>query len=192
LRAGCTPVSKVIELLSKSQIGQFGQLAPISDNRRLRQETFMLEVPPRFRNRLGQLIDLPVVTASRFKSEFGTVFEQAAVGGAVAITKHDTPKAVLLSFDEFQALVAARSPRLDTLGDEFDALLARMQTPAARQGLNDAFDASPDELGRAAVAAAQPIVDAVVASPRPAAPATRPESRHLAGVARPPRRAKAA
>jgi prevent-host-death family protein len=186
------PESKFIEPPSKTQIGQFGPLAPISDNRRQRQETFMLEVPPRFRNRLGQLIDLPVVTASRFKSEFGTVFEQAAVGGAVAITKHDMPKAVLLSFDEFQALVAARSPRLDALGDEFDALLARMQTPAARQGLSDAFDASPDELGRAAVVAALPVVDATAASPGPEVPAIRTESRLVASVARPPRRAKAA
>jgi prevent-host-death family protein len=166
--------------------------SPISDNRRLRLETFMLEVPPRFRNRLGQLIDMPVVTASRFKSEFGTVFEQAAVGGAVAITKHDTPKAVLLSFEEFQALVATRSQRLDTLGDEFDALLARMQTPAARQGLADAFDASPAELGRAAVVAALPVVSATPASTLPLGPATGAPARHAAPIARPPRRAKAA
>ena len=51
-----------------------------------------------FRNRQGELVDLPTVTASRFKNEFGAIFELAALGGAIAITKHDQPKAVLLSY----------------------------------------------------------------------------------------------
>ena len=62
--------------------------------------------PVPFRNRDGKLVDVPVVTASRLKNEFGTVFEQAAVDGAVVITKHDTPRAVLLSYAEFEALTA--------------------------------------------------------------------------------------
>ncbi len=94
--------------------------------------------------------------ATRFKNEFGAIFEQAALGGAVAITKHNTPKAVLLSYAEFEALTQASSPVLDELDDEFDALLAGMQTAETRAGLAAAFDASPDELGRAAVKAARP------------------------------------
>ena len=62
----------------------------------------------------------PMVTASRLKNEFGTVFEQAAVGGAVVITKHDTPRAVLLSYAEFEALTASATPALDDLGERFD------------------------------------------------------------------------
>ncbi len=42
----------------------------------------------------------------------------------------------------------------DTLTADHDALLDRMQTPEARMGMRRAFDASPEELGRAAVAAA--------------------------------------
>jgi len=38
---------------------------------------------------------------------------------------------------------------------DFDALLAGMQTPKARAGMKAAFDATPRELGRAAVAAAR-------------------------------------
>jgi hypothetical protein len=38
---------------------------------------------------------------------------------------------------------------------QFDALLARMQTPGARAGMKMAFDASPKQLGKAAVAAAR-------------------------------------
>jgi len=109
-----------------------------------------------FRNRDGDLVDVPTVAATRFKNEFGAIFEQAALVGAVAITKHNTPKAVLLSYAEFEALTRASSPVLDELEDEFDALLAGMQTPAAKTGMSAAFDASPDELGRAAVKAARP------------------------------------
>lgn len=107
-----------------------------------------------FRNRDGDLVDLPTVPATRFKNEFGAVFEQAAMTGAVAITKHNTPKAVLLSVAEFEALTRSSSPVLDELDHEFDALLARMQTPEAKAGVAQAFDASPEELGEAAVKAA--------------------------------------
>jgi prevent-host-death family protein len=109
-----------------------------------------------FRNRAGELVDVPTVAATRFKNEFGAVFEQAALTGAVAITKHNTPKAVLLSYAEFEALTRPESPALDELTDEFDALLDRMQTPRAKSGVAAAFDASPEELGRAAVKAARP------------------------------------
>lgn len=109
-----------------------------------------------FRNRDGELVDVPSVPATRFKNEFGAVFEQATLTGAVAITKHNTPKAVLLSYAEFEALTRAGSPVLDELTDEFDALLDRMQTPKAKAGVAAAFEASPSELGRAAVKAARP------------------------------------
>ena len=44
-----------------------------------------------FRNRLGELVDIGSVPATRFKNEFGTVFEQALRAGAVAITKMTLP-----------------------------------------------------------------------------------------------------
>jgi antitoxin Phd len=109
-----------------------------------------------FRNSDGDLVDVPSVPATRFKNEFGAIFEQAALGGAVAITKHNTPKAVLLSYAEFEALTRASSPVLDELTDEFDALLERMQAPRSKAGMAAAFDATPEELGRAAVKAARP------------------------------------
>jgi prevent-host-death family protein len=109
-----------------------------------------------FRNSDGELVDVPTVAATRFKNEFGAIFEQAVLDGAVAITKHNTPRAVLLSYNEFEALIRASSPVLDELTDEFDALLDRMQTARAKAGTATAFDASPEELGRAAVKAARP------------------------------------
>jgi prevent-host-death family protein len=108
-----------------------------------------------FRNSHGELVDVPAVAATRLKNEFATVLEQAVRGGAVAITRHDTPKAVLVSYDEFQALVKDRTPSLNDLSAEYDGLLARMQTPKSRRGMHAAFNAAPVELGRAAVKAAR-------------------------------------
>lgn len=108
-----------------------------------------------FRNSHGELVELPAVAATQLKNEFGAVLEQAVRGGAIAITRHDTPKAVLISYEEFQALVKDRAPSLNDLSAEYDVLLSRMQTPAARKGMADAFNAAPAELGRAAVKAAR-------------------------------------
>lgn len=108
-----------------------------------------------FRNRDGKLIDVPSVTASRLKNEFGSVFDEAAVSGAVVITKHNIPRAVLLSYAEFEALAATTAPALDDLSERFDKLLATMQTPKAKAGVAAAFDATPEELGAAAVKAAR-------------------------------------
>jgi prevent-host-death family protein len=108
-----------------------------------------------FRNSRGNLVDIPSVAATRVKNEFGAILEKATHEGAVAITRHNTPKAVLLSYDEFQSLVKARSQTLDDLGSQFDALLARMQTSKARRGMKAAFNASSSRLGSAAVRAAR-------------------------------------
>ena len=108
-----------------------------------------------YRNREGNLIDVPTVTASELKNAFGTVFERTLAGGAVAITKHAQTKAVLLSYAEFEALTKARTASLDDLGKQFDdAMLARMQTPKAKKAMAAAFSATPAKLGGAAIRAA--------------------------------------
>jgi hypothetical protein len=60
-----------------------------------------------------------------------------------------------MAVDEFNSLVGAREDQLQTLSDEFDVFLSKMQTSKARQGMKDAFDASPAELGQAALMAAR-------------------------------------
>ena len=108
-----------------------------------------------FRNKLGELVDIQSVPATRLKNEFGSILDQAVRGGPVAITKHDAPRAILISVEEFEALVAERTHSLEELGAQFDNLLARMQTPKAKKGMDAAFNASPKSLGRAAVKAAR-------------------------------------
>ncbi|HEY2972493.1 MAG TPA: type II toxin-antitoxin system prevent-host-death family antitoxin [Pyrinomonadaceae bacterium] len=94
-------------------------------------------------------------TATEAKNEFGRVLEQAIHGTTVVITKHDSPRAVLISMDQFEALAQAPQLKLNTLSEQFDTLLARMQLPAARRGMAAAFNASPKQLGKAAVGAAR-------------------------------------
>ena len=108
-----------------------------------------------FRNSRGSLVDIPAVAATEVRNEFLAILDKACHGGAVAITSHNTTKAVLLSYDEFVSLVKARSHPLDDLGAEFDALMVRLQTPKARRGSKAAFNASSEELGRAAVNSAR-------------------------------------
>lgn len=48
----------------------------------------------------------------------------------------------------------------DRLTAEFDEMLERMQAPGAREAMDRAFHATPEELGKAAVAAARKRKDA--------------------------------
>ena len=111
--------------------------------------------PAGFKNRRGEQIATTSVTATTAKKEFGRVLETVLQGGLVLITKHDAPKAVLISVDEFNALSRASQPTLDTLSEQFDAMLDRMQEPKARSRMQAAFSAPSKQLGKAAVAAAR-------------------------------------
>jgi antitoxin Phd len=95
------------------------------------------------------------MTATDAKNEFGRALDAVLQGGAVVITRHDAPKAVLISFQEYNALKGAGAAQLDRLTGAFDALLADMQRPTSRAAMKAAFGASPKRLGRAAAAAAR-------------------------------------
>jgi antitoxin Phd len=105
-----------------------------------------------YRNGLGELADIPMVAANRVKNEFAAILDQASSGGAVAITWRNSPKAVLVSYAEFESLIKAQTLALDDLSQEFDGLLARMQVPKAKRAIANAFSTSWAELGRVAVA----------------------------------------
>ena len=106
------------------------------------------------RNHRGEHIPVAEFSATEAKNSFGRVLDTASSQGMVTITKRDRPTAVVLSLDAYQALLEAQVQPLDTLSHEFDALLLRMQSSSVRDALMDAFDASPQEMGQAAVAAA--------------------------------------
>jgi antitoxin Phd len=113
--------------------------------------------PLSYRNRRGDQVEVASVTATEAKNEFGVVLRKAQQHGAIAITKHDAPEAVVLSMDEFLALTQMHAPerKLNLLREEFDAQFAAMQTPEAAAAAKRAFAASPRQLGEAAVALAR-------------------------------------
>ncbi len=99
---------------------------------------------------------LPSSPASKLKNAFKPVFQQVLKDGAVSITRNRRREAVVLSvelYDQIVAELACRDP-LDVLRKDYDARFAAMQTDEARKALQGAFDASPEELGKAAIAQA--------------------------------------
>jgi antitoxin Phd len=103
----------------------------------------------------AELEATPRYTATRAKNEFGHILETALRGGTVVITKHNSPKAVLISIDGFRKLTRSLETQLNLLEEEFDSLYAGMQTPKARRAARALFKASPVALGKAAVKAAR-------------------------------------
>jgi antitoxin Phd len=95
------------------------------------------------------------VTATEAKNEFGRVLERVIRGEKVFITRHDRPQAVLISVEDYDALASSGKSSLNTLTEEFDSLLARMQRPGQRTRMRAAFAATPKQLGAAAVKAAR-------------------------------------
>lgn len=94
--------------------------------------------------------DPVTVTATEAQNEFGRVFEHAIRDEVVVITRHHVARAVLLSVERYRDLVSAESTMLDTLTDEFDAMLERMQTPAVRAATQRGFNSTPKAMGEAA------------------------------------------
>jgi antitoxin Phd len=92
------------------------------------------------------------VPATDAKNEFGSILETAVQDGAVIITKHEVPKAILISVERARALLAKHEPDLQALSREFDDLVARMRTPKARAAARGLFTATPERLAEAAVA----------------------------------------
>jgi len=99
--------------------------------------------------------ELPTITATELKNATADVFEQVATKQAVAITRHEKPRAVLLSVEQYEALTGQRPDWLEQLHEEYRGMLDRMQGPEQRAASERAFNATPQELGEAAVRAAQ-------------------------------------
>ncbi|HVY61392.1 MAG TPA: type II toxin-antitoxin system Phd/YefM family antitoxin [Planctomycetota bacterium] len=100
------------------------------------------------KTQLGPGVSFP---ASVAKNQFGQVLDAALERGEVVITKHDEPKAVLMSMEAYRALKGPVSPALEELREEWDLIVERMQAPSARAARDALFQATPEELGRHAV-----------------------------------------
>ena len=103
-----------------------------------------------------RVAEMPTITATELKNTTADVFEQVAARRAVAITRHDKPRAVLLSVEQYEALTGQQNPEwLEKLHEEYRGMLDRMQGPEQRAAAEKLFKATPEELGEAALWAAQ-------------------------------------
>ena len=104
----------------------------------------------RVRNSRGELVDAKAVSASDAKN-VGRILEYVSRDGGVTITRRNEPLAVVIPVETYARLAATEQPSLDTLTDEFDALLDRMQQPGMAGAMQRAFQMSAEELGQVAV-----------------------------------------
>lgn len=122
-------------------------------------EMYNLDVMNKYRTHdsrvSARVQELPTVTATELKNSTADVMEQVAVRRAVAITRHDKPRAVLLSIEEYEALTRQEPAYMAGLMEKYRGMLDRMQRPEERAAAERAFNATPEELGAAAVWAAQ-------------------------------------
>jgi antitoxin Phd len=90
------------------------------------------------------------VRATRAKREFHTILEQAINSGTFAIRSEDTYRHGFAPGEKRKSSKPTH-PRSRSGWASANDLLARMQDPESKHGIQAAFDASPEELGRAAV-----------------------------------------
>ncbi len=105
------------------------------------------------RDRRGQVA--LSVTAAELKNRTGAVLIGTLSHGTVAITRHGEIHAVLVSFDEYQALLKHAPAPAKALEKEFTQLLAKMRTKRSLRGALSLFRVAPEELGHAAHQAAR-------------------------------------
>jgi antitoxin Phd len=94
-------------------------------------------------------------TITEFKKRAREVIDGVAEHKAVAILRHKMPDAVLISAGDYVEFMKLRRERLNFLTERYDEMVSRMQTPQAIAGVDSLFNATSEELGQAAVAAAK-------------------------------------
>jgi antitoxin Phd len=102
-----------------------------------------------------RLQELPTVTATQLKHSTADVLDQVSAGQAVAVTRHDKARVVLMSVEHYNRLTSEEGSILADLRTEYRGMLDRMQSPEQKAAAIRAFNATPEELGAAAVRAAQ-------------------------------------
>lgn len=87
-------------------------------------------------------------SATEFKQHVGKYLD-AARTSRVIIERQGRPTAVLISVEEYEVLNPVASRVIDVLTAEFDALVSGMQRRDFHKAMENAFAASPEDLGAA-------------------------------------------
>ncbi len=99
---------------------------------------------------------LPTIASSDAKNRFAALLERVLRRAEpVVITRNARPTAVMLSVEAYERLIEAVPDPLAALEDDFDALVAKMQTASSTAAVEALFAATPTRLGSAAVRAAK-------------------------------------
>lgn len=99
------------------------------------------------------------VSATELKNKTADVMDLVAAERAVAIRRHDKPRAVLLSMEEYASLKGGEaSLLLEELKAEYRHVLDDMQSPEQKAAAERAFNAPAEELSEAALRAAQRMI----------------------------------
>ena len=94
-------------------------------------------------------------TRTALAGEIQRVSKAVQAQGEVVITSHNKPEMVLMTVERYSELQEASRPSLGALTQEFNQLIAKMQTVEAPAGAAAAFAMSGAEIGQIALAAAQ-------------------------------------
>lgn len=97
--------------------------------------------------------ELPAVPATELKKSTADVLNEVGAGKVFAITRHDKPRAVILSAEKYDALVASESGWFQNLFKQYEHMLDDMQSPEQKVAARRLFEATPEELGEAALQA---------------------------------------
>jgi antitoxin Phd len=102
-----------------------------------------------------RLQELPTVTATELKQSTADLLDQVSAGKAVAVTRHDKARVVMISIEQYRQLTAQQTDVLSELRVEYRTMLDEMQSPEQKEAAKMLFEATPEELGAAAVRGAQ-------------------------------------
>jgi antitoxin Phd len=94
-------------------------------------------------------------TVTELKERAREVIDLVAERKAIAILRHKVADAVLISASDYVEFVKLKRERLNFLTERYDEMVARMQAPESAAGVDTLFNATSEEMGRAAVAAAK-------------------------------------
>lgn len=115
----------------------------------------MPEKPPGKRTSRGMNVRGRSVSATEAQNHFGAVLSRARAEGVIFITRYERPEAVVLSMEQYEALVRSRGVDLDALEHEFDRLYEAMQRPEQQTAHRGLFSMTGRELGEAVVRTAR-------------------------------------
>jgi prevent-host-death family protein len=105
---------------------------------------------------LDKVVDgIESVTVTELKERTREVIGRIADHKPVAILRHKAPAAVLISAADYAQFEQLKRERLDLLAQRYDDMVLRMQTAEAAAGVDTLFNATPAELGQAAVRTAK-------------------------------------